>query len=66
LLSLKFNAQGIEEEHPKPATINSAVKGTDNVYRAVGQCFPGDAGVKLYADDELEVMKTWHIVIVLQ
>ena len=37
-----------------------------NVYRAVGQCFLGDAGVKLYADDELAVMKNWHIVIVLQ
>ena len=66
VLSLKFNAQGIEEEHPKPAIIYAAVKGADHVYRAVGQCLPGDAGMKLYADHELAVMKYWHIMIVLQ
>ena len=64
VLSLRFNARGIEEDRPKPATIYAVLKGSSNVYRAVGQAIPGDGGVKLYADHELVVLKTWHIVIV--
>ena len=65
LLSLVFNARGIEEQRPKPATIYAVLKGSTNVYRAVGQAIPGDRGVKLYADHELIVWKNWHIMIVL-
>ena len=66
VLSLRFNARGIEEECSKPSTVYACMTGSSNVYRAVGQSVPGEGAVRLYADHEMSVMRNWHIVIVLQ
>ena len=61
ILMLKFHYQGNTTR--ETSTLYGALEGATHVFRAIGYV-DKESCVRIYSDDELLILKSWHIVLV--
>ena len=61
VLMLNFNHQGDTTQESN--TLYGRLEGTTHVFRAIGYVDP-ESGARVYSDEELVILKGWHIVLV--
>ena len=61
VLTVTFHYQG--DETKEKTTMCARLQGAAHVFRAIGYA-DKEAGVRVYSDNELRILKPWHIVLV--
>ena len=61
VLCVAFHVKGIEAL--QQTTVYGTVKGTTNVWRAIG-CADQEGRVRIYGDREMSILERWHVVLV--
>ena len=61
VLTVTFHYQG--DETKEKTTVYARLQGAAHVFRAIGYA-DKEAGVRVYSDNELRILKPWHIVLV--
>ena len=61
MLILKFHYKG--DKTRETSTVYGALQGATHVFRAIGYV-DTESGVRVYDDNELKILKDWHIVLV--